>query len=181
MLSRLFHRPDEAHMHRLPNTLSCRRWWNVLLPAPVWDFFTKKGNGKLVAAWGDGGVGVGVTRGGSGGEKSVGERERETEWKKEREDVHIWSCSMLLSLGGSACGLFWEGAVGEEVTASRKGRRGLWRCHLHHMVHSHYQQVQPLTAREKELTDTRSWLLSYLFYSNNMLPLTLINLKHVVF
>lgn len=73
MLSRLFHRPDEVHIHRLPNTLSCQHWWSVLLPAPVWDFFTKKGNGKLVAAWGREG---GLTGGGSGREKSVGEREK---------------------------------------------------------------------------------------------------------
>lgn len=36
-----------------------------------------------------------VTGGGSEREKSVGER-----GEKEREDVHIWSCSMALSLGG---------------------------------------------------------------------------------
>lgn len=73
MLSRLFHRLDEAHIHRRPDTLSCRHWWNVLLPASVWDFFTKKGNGKLVAAWGREGGWLVVEV----GEKRVWERERE--------------------------------------------------------------------------------------------------------
>lgn len=92
MLSRLFHCLDEAQIHRPPDTLSCRRWRNVLLPASVPDFFTKKGNGKLVAAWGRAGALV----------VEVGECGRQRGGEKGREDVHIWSCSMALSLGGSA-------------------------------------------------------------------------------
>lgn len=92
MLSRLFHCLDEAQIHRPPDTLSYRRWRNVLLPASVPDFFTKKGNGKLVAAWGRAGALV----------VEVGECGRQRGGEKEREDVHIWSCSMALSLGGSA-------------------------------------------------------------------------------
>lgn len=83
MLSRLFHCLDEAQIHRPPDTLSYRRWRNVLLPASVPDFFTKKGNGKLVAAWGRAG-------GGSG-------RVRETERRREREG----RCSHLELLYGT--------------------------------------------------------------------------------
>lgn len=37
-----------AHAAKVSPSLSWKHWWNVLLPAPVQDFFTKKGNGKLV-------------------------------------------------------------------------------------------------------------------------------------
>lgn len=66
-----------------------------------------------------------MTSGESGREKSVGERERE-ERQKDREDVHIWSCSMALSLGGQLhtppLWIYGKEDTGWEVTASRKGQ-----------------------------------------------------------
>lgn len=60
------------------------------------------------------------------GEKIVWERERR---KKDREDVHIWSCSMALSLGGQLhtrppLDLLEGGGGGSQEGSEDQ----LWRC-----------------------------------------------------
>lgn len=62
------------------------------------------------------------------GAKRVWERKREREERKKGRDVHIWSCSMALSLGGQLrthgpLRIYWKEEAGGEVTAQRKGQR----------------------------------------------------------
>lgn len=113
MLSRLFHHLDEALIYRPAETLSCWHWLNVFLPASVSDFFPKKGNGKLSAAWGRGWLLVEV------GEKRVWERGREggcshleflcgTFTRGQRHTLPLW--------------IYWKEETGCKVMASRGGQ-----------------------------------------------------------
>lgn len=98
------------------------------LPAPVWDFFTKKGNGSTHCSHGEGGVGAPA---GGSGTKREREREEKGNARMFTSGFALWAISLDKKWGWGIILDLLVGGAGQGGDSKQKGlQKGFLLCYM---------------------------------------------------